>query len=845
MEQKHPNVNTATTNNIIAGTLGSAAGFEVRRGLLQFDLTVIPPGAVINSVTVRLTAIIKIPSGAQNSTFDLRRMLAPWSESQVTWNQRLAGTGWANPGALDPTDSAPGASSSVLVRGLGAYTFPSTPALVADVQGWVTDPQSNFGWMLHSEAEAVPKTARHFATREYPVTNSVPQLIINYTVPSISIVAQPESQTTTVGSDVTFSVGVNGAPPFAYQWQFNGKAIPGETNNTLQLTNVQLTAAGDYKVTVSNQVASVESLTATLKILTISITSPTNNAVFPPGSDVLITTDANETNGVTQVEFFQNTNSVGVSLAAPFSLLLTNLQAGTYFLNVVATDLHQLATTSSVVRITVVGPPSVLLTISPFGTNFPLGTTLTNTAVVTTAARVTQVQFFALGIVTNAVGIATNAPFAVAWTPTEAGLYSLFAVAMDQFGQAGTSAPVSIRIHIPEATPPRIVITNGPANFSRQNSSQVTLSGTARDNIGVDHVEYRLEYGPFLGSPGTNGLAEGTTNWLANIHLVPGNNAIHLRSLDFAGNTSSELTRFYTYVVTQALTVQITGSGTVSPNLNGRVLEIGKPYQMTARPSAGSIFAGWDGLAHTNYSSTLNFVMESNLTTLVASFTNSPFLPGSYLGVYFDTNSVSPDSSGFLSLSLLQNGSFNGRLSTRGTSYAVGGQFDFFHRVTVPVLRHALAPVVLALQVDENRLKGFVTNLIGTNVVSSQLVGGRNNFNARTNPAPQPAQLGFRISRTNQMVIGGGLATIAKSGTVRIRGQWVNHLNFSLGSSLILPTPSGASLPFYLSFRGGTEIIIGLPFFGVDQNDVSGELWWVRSGTNHFKVPLEIGPALN
>jgi len=36
-----------------------------------------------------------------------------------------------------------------------------------------------------------------------------------------------------------------------------------------------------------------------------------------------------------------------------------------------------------------------------------------------------------------------------------------------------------------------------------------------------------------------------------------------------------------------------------------------------------------------------------------------------------------------------------------------------------------------------------------------------------------------------------------------------------------------------------------LPFFGLDQYDVSGELWWVRSGTNHFKVPLEIGPALN
>jgi len=624
---------------------------------------------------------------------------------------------------------------------------------VADVQGWVNDAGSNFGWMLHSELEAVLKTARHFATREYSVTNSVPQLIINYTVPSISIVAQPESQTSTVGSDVTFSVGVNGTPPFIYQWQFNGQPILGETNNILQLTNVQLTAAGDYKVTVSNQVASVESLPATLKILTISITSPANNAVFPPGADVTITTDVGETNGVTQVEFFQNTNSVGVSVTSPFSLTLTNLQSGTYFLNAIATDLHQLTTTSSVVRITVVGPPAVVLTISPLGTNFPLGITLTNTAIVTTEARVSSVEFFEGNTL---LGVATNAPFAVVWTPTETRFYSLLAVARDQFGLSGTSSPVSIRIFTPETVPPRIAITNAPPNFSRRGSSQITLSGTARDNQEVTRVEYRLEIGPFLGSPGTNGLAEGATNWQANINLVPGNNAIHLRSVDIAGNASPEVTRFYTFVVTQSLTIQITGSGTLSPNLDGRVLEIGKPYQITARPAQGYIFAGWDGFAQTVYSPTLNFVMETNLTTLVANFISSPFLSGSYFGVYFDTNRVSPDSSGFLSFGLLQNGSFNGKLLTEGASYPVRGQLDSFGRATVPVLRHSLAPVVLALQVSGSRLTGFVTNAIGTNTLISELFGGRNDFNARTNSAPQPAQVGFTVSRTNHTLIGSG-----------------------------------------------------------------------------------------
>src|SRR4030095_14261034 len=105
-------------------------------------------------------------------------------------------------------------------------------------------------------------------------------------------------------------------------------------------------------------------------------------------ADVLITTSTGETNGeIKQVEFFLNTNLVGV-VTNPFSLLLTNLASSNYFLQAIATDTRQLTATSSVVRFTVLGPPSVTQSVQPQGTNFPLGVTLTNTAVVTTDARV-------------------------------------------------------------------------------------------------------------------------------------------------------------------------------------------------------------------------------------------------------------------------------------------------------------------------------------------------------------------------------------------------------------------------------------------------------------------------
>jgi len=844
MRQRSPNTGFPSGTDVVSGTLGSLASFEIRRGVFQFDLAgQIPAGAVINSVTVRIVAVFKIPNGAANSTFSLRRLLSPWAENQVTWNSRLSGVAWTIPGALNSADVVAAASSSVFVRGLGAYVFPSTPTLVADVQGWVNNPTSNFGWLLHTESEAVPKTARHFATREN--TANAPQLIINYTVPSITIVTQPESQTATVGDDVSFSVEANGASPLSYQWQFNGQPIPNATSNILQLNNITADAAGDYKVIISNQSGSVESAVARLTVQVpglpfVNITSPTNNSLFPPNANVLITTTVGETNGeIKQVEFFLNTNSVGISFTNPFSLLLTNLASSNYFLQAIATDALGATATSSIVQFTVIGPPAVTLAVQPADTNLPLGVTLTNTAVVMTQAQVTNVQFFEGNTL---LGSATNPPFSIIWTPAEARLYSLVAVATDEFGLSGTSPPVLLRIYIPESIKPRIAITNGPPNFFKTNGEELTISGTASDNIGVDYVEYQLESGPFLGVLGDSFHAEGSTNWLARIRLLPGNNAVHFRSIDFAGNSSPVLTRFYTYSVSQSITIQTIGSGTTTPNLNGRSLELGKLYQVTAYPSHGFIFADWEG---TYDKAKFTFIMQTNITNLVVHFIPSPFLSGSYLGVYFEKTNASPDGSGLLSFNLLQDGSFNGKLTTKGVSYPVRGQFDSTGKMTLPVLRHSLAPTVLRLQVEGSVLSGFVTNASGTNVLVSCLFGGRNDFNTKTNPAPQAGQLSFLVQRAaNHSLLGNGLAAIGTSGDVRIRGHWSNGSTFSLGSFLIPPALDGGNVPFYLSYRNGTEIIVGLPRFGTG-NDISGDLWWSRSGTNGFLTLLEIVPASN
>jgi hypothetical protein len=282
---------------------------------MRFDLQgQIPIGAVINSASLRVMEVDE-PSNPADAVFDLHRLLKSWSETEVTWNSASSGSLWQFPGASGSSDSAAGPSSSIFVSGPKAstpvpYTFSSNPGLVGDVQAWVADPASNFGWLLQSEDEVTYFTARRFGSREDPV--NTPVLTIDYSIPSLSILVQPQSQTNFVGSTVNFSVEAGGAAPFSYQWLFNGTAIPGQTNSTLTVTNIQSTNEGLYVVTVSNQSGSTNSEPAFLRVESlqpglpvVTLLSPTNGAKFPENSNVLLIADASESNGViSQVEFF-------------------------------------------------------------------------------------------------------------------------------------------------------------------------------------------------------------------------------------------------------------------------------------------------------------------------------------------------------------------------------------------------------------------------------------------------------------------------------------------------------------------------------------------------------------
>jgi len=186
--QIHPDRNNGGEAWVNAGTTQKSTP---NRGLFQWDLTgVIPVGATILSADVTFE-VTKVPGcGIANSSFSLYRMLQSWGEGnkvavdngggqgapatagEVTWNDRFFGSiHWGAPGGLAGVDfvGSPSASEDIYDIGRSPYTFASGSELVADLQKWVNNPQSNFGWMLMSDDEGTPFTARRFASREDPL----------------------------------------------------------------------------------------------------------------------------------------------------------------------------------------------------------------------------------------------------------------------------------------------------------------------------------------------------------------------------------------------------------------------------------------------------------------------------------------------------------------------------------------------------------------------------------------------------------------------------------------------------------------------------------------------------
>ena len=73
-------------------------------------------------------------------------------------------------------------AASASVDGIGPYTW-SSPGMVGDVQAWLDDPASNFGWVFLGNEAETNRTSKRFDSREHGTPANRPQLEVQFTLP--------------------------------------------------------------------------------------------------------------------------------------------------------------------------------------------------------------------------------------------------------------------------------------------------------------------------------------------------------------------------------------------------------------------------------------------------------------------------------------------------------------------------------------------------------------------------------------------------------------------------------------------------------------------------------------
>jgi hypothetical protein len=177
--------------------VGKTSSNLIRRALVAFNVAGrIPAGSQILSATLTLN-MSQTSSGPD--TVKLYRTLQDWGEGtsvaagnegggapatmgDATWIHKFFNTLlWSNAGG----DFLATPRATQTVSTIGSYTWGSTSEMASDVQRWLDNPSTNFGWIFLGEETASHLTKR-FDTKEVPDSTARPKLIVTY-MPQVGV----------------------------------------------------------------------------------------------------------------------------------------------------------------------------------------------------------------------------------------------------------------------------------------------------------------------------------------------------------------------------------------------------------------------------------------------------------------------------------------------------------------------------------------------------------------------------------------------------------------------------------------------------------------------------------
>jgi glucose/arabinose dehydrogenase len=185
---------------------GITASDQLRRALVQFDLSGVPAGSRFGAALLQIHVSAAETGGANQRNTFLKRMLAAWGEGasfaaagpavaqngDATWmNAFYSATTpvpWANEGGDYSSDVS---AAFGLFPQLGFRAF-FGPQMTKDVHAWLATPVTNFGWVLEGNDTNTTPTARvkTIASREDADPAKRPQLVLVHATPFQKWLAQ-------------------------------------------------------------------------------------------------------------------------------------------------------------------------------------------------------------------------------------------------------------------------------------------------------------------------------------------------------------------------------------------------------------------------------------------------------------------------------------------------------------------------------------------------------------------------------------------------------------------------------------------------------------------------------
>jgi hypothetical protein len=176
-----------------------------------------------------------------------------------------------------------------------------------------------------------------------------------------------------------------------------------------------------------------------------------------------------------------------------------------------------------------------------------------------------------------------------------------------------------------DTNPPTVSIDFPVPNAAFTNGGDLTVQGTAEDNVGLAEVFCVLTavtagHGDVSG---TN-AAVGTTNWSLDLGTnAPGVFQLMAYAQDGAGNLSAAATVYFTNLVVLTIITNIDAQTTT----NEQYLVPGQPYLLAPAPLPGKQFVTWENQGVVSIDPEQEFTAETNFTVTVT-FVSTNLPPG-------------------------------------------------------------------------------------------------------------------------------------------------------------------------------------------------------------------------